>query len=101
MAGSRDDQTKPSQPETERQIPYYIIYIWNLKYNTNKRIYKRDTDLQTWRADLGLPVEEGSKGGKDWEFGVSRYRLLYIGWINNKRLLYSTGDYIQHPMVLY
>ena len=35
----------------------------------------------------------------DWEFGVSRCRLLYIGWINNKVLLYSTGNYIQYPVI--
>ena len=33
-----------------------------------------------------------------WEFGVSRYKLLYIGWMNNKVLLYSTGNYIQYPV---
>ena len=25
----------------------------------------------------------------EWEFGVSRYKLLYIKWLNNKVLLYS------------
>ena len=25
----------------------------------------------------------------DYEFGVSRGKLLYIGWINNKIVLYS------------
>ena len=25
---------------------------------------------------------EGGGGGKDWEFGISRCKLLYIGWIN-------------------
>ena len=32
----------------------------------------------------------GGGGGKEWEFGISRCKLLYIGWINNKVLLYST-----------
>ena len=27
------------------------------------------------------------RGGKDWEFGISRGKVLYIGWINNKVLL--------------
>ena len=31
----------------------------------------------------------------DWESGISRCRLLYMEWINNKALLYSTGNYIQ------
>ena len=38
-------------------------------------------------------------GGKDWEVGISRCKLLYIGWINNKVLLYSTGSYIQYPVI--
>ena len=42
---------------------------------------------------------EGGGGGKGWEFGISRFKLLYIGWINNKVLLYSTGNYIQYPML--
>ena len=37
--------------------------------------------------------------GIDWEFGISRCKLLYIGRINNKVLLYSTGSYIQYPMI--
>ena len=33
-------------------------------------------------------------GGKDWEFGINRCKLLYIEWIDNKVLLYSTGSSI-------
>ena len=35
-------------------------------------------------------------GGKNWEFAVSRYKLVYIEWINNKVLLDGTGSYIQY-----
>ena len=35
----------------------------------------------------------------DWKFGTSRCKLLYIEWINNKVLLYSTGNYIQCPVI--
>ena len=38
-------------------------------------------------------------GGLDWEFGTSRYKLLYIVWINNKVLLYSTRNYTQYPII--
>ena len=41
---------------------------------------------------------ERSGRGKDWEFGTSSCKLLYIGWIN-KVLLYSTGKYIQYSMI--
>ena len=34
-------------------------------------------------------------GGKEWEFGVSRYKLLFIKWINTR--LYS--NYIRNPMI--
>ena len=38
----------------------------------------------------------GGRGGKEWEFEISRGKRLYIGWINNKVLPYSTGNYIQY-----
>ena len=38
-------------------------------------------------------------GGMEWEFGVGRYKLLYIEWINNKVLQYSRGNYIQYPVI--
>ena len=45
--------------------------MWNLKYDTNELIYKTETDSQTQRTDLWLP-----RGGMDWEFGISRCKLL-------------------------
>ena len=42
---------------------------------------------------------EGRRGRKDWEFGISRCKLLYREWINNKVLLYSTGNCIQYPVI--
>ena len=38
-------------------------------------------------------VAKGKKveGGKDWEFGVSRGKVLYIEWINSKVLLIAWG----------
>ena len=38
-------------------------------------------------------------GGMEWEVGVIRCKLLYIEWVNNKVLLYNTGNYIQYPMI--
>ena len=34
----------------------------------------------------------------EWEFEVSRCQLVYTGLIN-KILLYSTGNYIQYPVI--
>ena len=44
MDATRDFHTKS---ERERQIPYDITYMWNLKYGTNEPIYKTVTDSQT------------------------------------------------------
>ena len=41
------------------------------------------------------------EGGKDWEFGISRCKLLYTGWINNKILLHSAWNYIQYLIISY
>ena len=35
----------------------------------------------------------------EWEFGISRCKQLYREWINNKALLYSTGNYVQYPVI--
>ena len=43
--------------------------------------------------------DSGAGGGVDWEFGVSRCKLVYIGCINHKVLLYSTGNCIQYPVI--
>ena len=42
---------------------------------------------------------EGREGGMDWEYGISRCKLLYIDWINNNVLLQSTENYIQYPVI--
>ena len=42
-----------------------------------------------------------AEGGINWEFGSDRYILLYIKQINNKDLLYSTGNYIQYLVITY
>ena len=36
----------------EKQIPYDITYMWNLKYNTNQHVYKTKTDSWIKRTDL-------------------------------------------------
>ena len=48
-----------------------------------------------------LVVAKGEGGGRgmDWEFGISTCKLVYIEWINNKVLLYSTGKFIQYPVI--
>ena len=73
--------------------------MWNLKYDTNEVIHEMETDSQTQRTDLWIAKEEGSGGGMEWEFGISRYKLVYREWINNKVLLHTTGSYIQYSEI--
>ena len=40
MDGSRDCPTKWNK--SERQIPYAITFMWNLKYDTNEFIYETE-----------------------------------------------------------
>ena len=35
------------------------------------------------------------------EFGINRYTLLYTKSVTNKDLLFSTGNYIQYPVITY
>ena len=44
MGGPRDYHIKWSKSERERQIPYDITYMWNLKYDTNEPIYESETE---------------------------------------------------------
>ena len=41
----------------------------------------------------------GVWGGKEWEVGISIYKLLCTRWVNNKVLLYSSGNCIQSPAI--
>ena len=34
--------------------------MWNLNYDTNELIYKRETDSQTWKTNLWLPKGKGA-----------------------------------------
>ena len=41
------------------------------------------------------------EGGTNSEYGINRYKRLYIKEISNKDLLYSTGNYIQYLVINY
>ena len=72
-----------------------ICRIWH-KYGTNELIYKTETDSDIENR-LVVAKGVGAGRGMDWEFGVSRCKLLHLEWIDNKVLMYSTGNYIQSP----
>ena len=60
---------------------------------------KTETDSQTQKTNMVTKGERG--GGINQEFGINRYTLLSTKQINNKVLLYSTGNYIQYLVITY
>ena len=46
-----------------------------------------------------MPRRRGGGREKNWEFEVGRCKLFYIGWINNKVLMYNTGSCIQYLVI--
>ena len=65
--------------------------MWNLKYSTNlsAKLYLRLTDMEN---RLVAAKGEWEGRGMDWESGVNRCKLLHLERIDNKVLVYSTGN---------
>ena len=63
MDEPRDYHTKWNKSKRERQIPYDITYMWNLKYDTNELIYKIETDSQTSEITDGYQRGNMEGGG--------------------------------------
>ena len=61
--------------KSKRQIPCDITYMWNLKYGTNKPIYKIETDLQTQRIGLWLPKGRSELGVWGWQMQTITFRM--------------------------
>ena len=65
--------------DRERQIPHNIIYMWNLKHDTNALIYKTEIDSQT---EIRLVVAKRGRGDSE------------DGWIGSLQLA-AANYYIQ------
>ena len=77
MDAIRDYHTKESKSVRKRPIPYDSIYMWNLKYGTNEPIYRTETDSQNREQTCGCQGG-GRREWMDWEFGVSRFKVLHL-----------------------
>ena len=95
MYAPRDYHTKWSKSERE-QILYNITYLIS-------KIWHKWTYLQNWnrlRQRTGLWLQRGWGVGEGWigNLGLADANSS-VEWINNKVLLYSTGNYIQQHMI--
>ena len=70
---------------------------------THVNLFVKQKQTQRHRhSRLVVAKGEGGRageGGMDWEFEVSIFELLHIGWISNKVLLYGTQNYIQYSVI--
>ena len=68
-------------------MSYDIPYMWSLERNdTNELTYKTETHSVRERT------YDCQGEGIVREFGMDMYTLLYLKWITNKGLSYSTWD---------
>ena len=75
--GPRDCHTEWSKSDTERQISYDIVYMWNLK-KWYKWTYLQNRNRVT-NVENKLTVTKGKGGGGiNWEIGIDKYTLLYV-----------------------
>ena len=68
-----------------------IWHKWTYLQNRN-----RLTDIEN---RLVAAKGKGEGEGMNWEFGINICKLLYLKWINYKVLLFSSGNYIQYPVI--
>ena len=75
-----------------------ITYMWNLKKDTDELIYKTEIELQMWKT-------YGYQGTRErrskLEIKIDVYIPVYIKWITDKDLLYSTRNSTQYSVMAY
>ena len=69
-----------------------LVYLGTFRTFRNVHYYKQSMIL--W-----LPRRRGRARGLDRESGAGRCKLLHVKQINSKVLMYSTGNYIQYPVI--
>ena len=81
-----------SQKENDKY--HMISLICGISNKTQMNLSMKQTDSQTERINLWLPR---GWGGMDWEFGISRCKLLYRGWINKVLMCRAQGTLFSLP----
>ena len=58
-----------------------LLNLCQVNYEKDEHVDKTETDAEN---RLVVAKKEGSGRGTEYEIGVSRCKLAYIGWVNNK-----------------
>ena len=98
MDGPRDRHTEWSKSDRERETPYDIAYMPNLK---KKKIIQMDLFTKQCHRLSKFMVSIGEEWGVGIvrELGIDMYTLLYVKQITNKDFLYSTGNSAQYSII--
>ena len=64
--------------------------MWYLKFDTEELIYNTERDSQNHRLVIAKGKEAGEE--KDWESGVSRFKLLFTGWMDKSVQCVAQGN---------
>ena len=83
-----------SQKEKDK---YHMILLTCGTKNMAQRNLSTKQKLTDIQSRLVVATGERGGSGMDWEFGISRCKLLHLEWINNEVLQYIVGNYIQSP----
>ena len=78
MDGTSGSHADWSKSERERQIPYDIAYIWNLRYSTNEPFHRKEKIMD---LENRLVVAKGEGEGVGW--------LGSLGWIDTNYYLWN------------
>ena len=79
--------------DRERQILYDVAFTWTLKKMIQMNLFTKHKQTHRHRKQTYGYQRGKEVGGINLEFGINRHTLLYIKQINNKDLLYSTGNH--------
>ena len=74
--------------ESDATKRLHFPYMWTLKRNDTSEVTKQKETHRLREQTYGCWEE-----GIDRDFGMNMYTLLYLKWITNKDLLYSTWNY--------
>ena len=70
-----------------------------MESKTQMNIAMKQKQTYRHREQTCVGKVEGGQGRDNLGVWDSRSKLSYMGWINNKVLLYSTGNYIQYLVI--
>ena len=98
-------QSEISQKEKNK---YIILLLCGIQKNgVDEQVFKAEIETQMQRTNVWTPRGEsqgwvvGGGGGMNWEIEIDIYTLLYIKYMTNKNLLYSTGNSTQYSVMTY